>query len=355
MHAGPVRDTLRDGMRDPDGFDGGLDPSELRFRRDSVPAGVWVTFIVCAAALVYVAGWQHEHDTVLAILFAVGALGGGVALALPWDTILRSRWRETVFVSWSVLDLGLILLAAALTGGGDSVFVSLLVVPFVFAAISYPREHVIALCGATVASYLALAAATTTPGDVALMYTATLSCTALMAVWQARNHERRRELLAEASRTDPLTGALNRRGFQSSAASMLAGVSRLGHPASLVLLDLDEFKRFNDSHGHAAGDELLTWVTERIRDSLRPTDSIARLGGDEFAVLLAGADRAAAQAAVRRIAGDLQTRVAASFGIASAPADGEDIDALYRRADAELYEVKHARPGDPVVRRLRPA
>jgi diguanylate cyclase (GGDEF)-like protein len=319
-----------------------------------VPAGVWVTFIVCAAALIYVAGWPHEYETALAVLFGVGAIGGGVALALPWDTILRSRWREPVFITWSILDLGLILVAAALTGGGDSVFVSLLVIPFVFAAISYPRNHVIALCAATVVSYLALAAATSTPGDIALMYTATLACTALMAIWQARNHERRREQLAEASRTDPLTGALNRRGFQPAAASMLASVARLGHPGSLVLLDLDEFKQFNDAHGHAAGDELLTWVTDRIRSSLRPTDSIARLGGDEFAVLLAGADRPAAQAAVTRIAGDLQTRAAASFGIASAPEDGGDLDALYRRADAELYEVKHARPGDP-VRRLRSA
>jgi len=342
-------------MSDPDGLKSGLDPSELRFRRDSVPAGAWVTFIVCAAALVYVAGWKQEHEVALAVLFGVGALGGGIVLALPWDRILRSRWREPVFITWSVVDLGLIVIAAALTGGGDSPFVSLLVVPIVFAAISYPREHVIALCGATVLGYVALAAATETPGDYALIYASTLSCTALMCVWQARNHDRRREQLAEASRTDPLTGALNRRGFQSAAAAMLAGVARLGHPASLVLLDLDEFKRFNDTHGHAAGDELLTWVTKRIRGLLRPTDSIARLGGDEFAVLLAGADRAAAQAVVRRIGEDLGTRARASFGIASAPADGSDIEALCRRADAELYEVKRARPGDVVVRRLRPA
>ena len=177
------------------------------------------------------------------------------------------------------------------------------------------------------------------------MYAVTFGCTALMCDWQARNHERRRELLAIASRTDPLTGALNRRGFQLATASLVAGVTRLGHPASLVLLDLDKFKQFNDTHGHAAGDELLCWTVERIRRSLRPTDSLARLGGDEFAVLLAGADRPSAQIAVRRIADDLSSRIGTSFGLSSAPADGIDIDDLYRRADAELYEAKRARAG----------
>ncbi|MCW2991964.1 MAG: diguanylate cyclase/phosphodiesterase with sensor [Solirubrobacterales bacterium] len=331
----------------------GLDPSELRFRLDSVPAGAWVTFIVCFAGLGYVLGWDHPHDDVMAVLFGTGALGGGVMYALPWERIVRSRYREVVFTAWSAIDLGLIIGLAALQGGGDSVFVSLMVIPIVFAAVSYPRALVIGISVTTVAAYLGLAAATHTPGEATLMYATTLGCTALMCVWQARNHERRRELLAIASRTDPLTAALNRRGFQQAAGAMLAGVTRLGYPASLVLLDLDNFKQFNDSHGHAAGDELLCWTVERIRASLRPTDSLARLGGDEFAVLLAGADRPAAQKAVQRITEDLSPRVVISCGLASAPSDGDDIDALYRRADTELYEAKRARTGGGVVSHLR--
>jgi diguanylate cyclase (GGDEF)-like protein len=339
-------------MWTPTGPDSGIDPSELRFRLDSVPAGVWVTFVVCFAGLGYVLGWDHDNEGALAALFAIGAVGGGVVLALPWERIVRSRWREVVFSAWSVLDLMLILGIAALDGGGDSVFVAVLVIPIVFTAISYPQGIVVALSAATVIGYLALALATETAGAYILMMSATLGCTALMSVWQARNHERRRELLAVASRTDPLTGALNRRGFQLASAALLAGVARLGHPSSLVLLDLDHFKQFNDGHGHAAGDELLCWTVERIRLSLRPTDSLARMGGDEFAVLLAGADRPAAQAAVRRIAEDLSTRVMSSVGLASAPADGSEIDALYRRADAELYEAKRAREGVSTVSRL---
>jgi len=336
-------------MRGDEDLAGGLDPSELRFRLDSVPAGAWVTFIICFAGLGYVLGWEHEHESALAALFGAGALGGGVVLALPWERIVRSRYREIVFSAWSVLDIVLIIGVAAIDGGGDSVFVTLLVIPVVFAAISYPRSLVVAMSVLMIGSYLGLAIATDTPGGYTLIFTATLASTALMCVWQSRNHERRRELLALASRTDPLTSALNRRGFHLAAASLLAGFARLGHPSSLVLLDLDNFKQFNDTHGHAAGDELLCWSVERIRGSLRPTDSLARLGGDEFAVLLAGADRQAAQAAVRRIFEDLSPRVQTSCGLASAPGDGADIDALYRRADTELYEAKRARAGGSTV------
>jgi diguanylate cyclase (GGDEF)-like protein len=339
----------------PEAMNESLDPAELRFRLDSVPAGAWVTFIVCAAGFGYVLAWDHPHRTVLAVLIGAAAVGGGVILALPWEKIVRHPRREIVFAAWSMLDILLIVALAAADGGGDSVFAALLVIPIVFAAVSYPRWLVWTISCAVVVGYIVLALATDTSGGYILMLAATIACTALMGDWQARNHERRRELLSIASRTDPLTGALNRRGFQQAAAAVLAGVSRFDQPASLVLIDVDDFKQFNDTHGHAAGDELLCWTVARICATQRPNDSVARLGGDEFAVLLSGADRPAAQIAVRRIADDLSTRVAVSCGIASAPADGDGLDDLYRRADAELYEVKGAADGEGTVSRLRPA
>src|SRR3954454_2514421 len=242
-----------------------IDPAELRFRMDSIPAGAWVTFIICAAGIAYSLIWDHPHATALTTLFAIGALGGAVVMALPWERIVRSRYRELVFATWSAVDFALILALAALDGGGDSVFAALLVVPIIFAAVSYPRWLVIAISAAVVARYVGLAAASSTPGAYTLMLAATLASTALMGDWQARNHERRRELLAIASRTDPLTGALNRRGFEQASTAALAATARLGTPIALVLVDLDEFKHFNDTHGHAAGDELLSWTVERIR------------------------------------------------------------------------------------------
>ena len=331
----------------------GTDPAELQFRLDSVPAGAWVTFMICAAGIIYVLGWKHPHEAALAGLFAVGAMGGGVVFALPWQKIVRSRHREIVFTVWSALDIVLILVLAAVDGGGDSVFAALLVVPIVFAAVSYPRRLVLAISAAVVAGYVGLAVATSTSGGYTLMLATTLASTALMSDWQARNHERRRELLAIASRTDPLTGALNRRGFEQASTAALAATARLGTPIALVLVDLDEFKAFNDTHGHAAGDELLSWTVERIRTSLRPTDSIARLGGDEFAVILVGADRAAASSAVRRISEDLSSRIALSCGIGAAPDEGADLETLYKRADSELYAAKRALENPGTVSRLR--
>lgn len=324
-----------------------LDPAEQRFRLDSVPAGGWITFIAVGSAAIYVAEWVDRRQLTFALLLAVAAAGGAVVLRLPWAAILRSPWREAVFLGWSLLDVGLVIALAAVDGGGDSPLALLLFIPIVFAGLSYPWWSVAAVSAATVGAYFVLAIASGTDDGLAAMFIGSLACVALMSYWQARNHDRRRELLLVASQTDPLTGALNRRGFQQAAAMMLAGVARFGHPASLVLFDLDDFKGFNDAHGHAAGDELLAWVVQRVRGCLRPTDAVARMGGDEFAILLAGADRTAAETAMGRLKEDLAERIRTSCGVASAPAEGDHLDALYRRADSALYDAKRARVAEP--------
>jgi len=127
----------------------------------------------------------------------------------------------------------------------------------------------------------------------------------------------------------------------------LAGLERFGQPLALMIIDLDEFKAYNDSHGHLAGDGLLVWTTARIRDTLRPTDVLARIGGDEFAVLVAGADAAESRPLATRIRAACAERAPHCTGIASAPADGHDFDSLYRAADRALYEAKRHR-GAPV-------
>jgi diguanylate cyclase (GGDEF)-like protein len=117
----------------------------------------------------------------------------------------------------------------------------------------------------------------------------------------------------------------------------------LRHPVWLIIIDLDDFKGYNDSHGHIAGDRLLAWVVARIAATLRPTDSLARLGGDEFVVLVAGADAAAAEPLAARIHEACLAQAPHCTGIASAPADGVDFDALYRAADHRPYEAKRSR------------
>ena len=166
-----------------------------------------------------------------------------------------------------------------------------------------------------------------------------LALTAAMCVWQAHTHDRQRRELALASWTDHLTGAFNRRGFHERARAELARAGRAGEPVSIVLVDLDGFKRVNDAHGHAAGDELLRWVADRLRAGLRPSDVAGRLGGDEFALLLPGIDVEEAQSVAERLRTTLAERTSASFGTAASPAP-HDADALMLEADAELYRDK---------------
>src|SRR4051812_37843070 len=153
-----------------------LDPAELSFRRDSVPAGGWITFIAVGTAAVYVIGWTDEHAVAYATLLVLGAIGGVVVLLLPWDAILRSRLREPAFIAWSLLDVALIISLAGIDGGGDSPLALLLFIPIVFAGVSYPRTSVLIVGGAVLGAYLGMAIAAGTDGGVILMYLGALAC-----------------------------------------------------------------------------------------------------------------------------------------------------------------------------------
>ncbi len=170
--------------------------------------------------------------------------------------------------------------------------------------------------------------------------------------------------LADARRqaaTDDLTGLANRRAFTTGAAGLLKGP--LTGPegsasAGLLLLDLDRFKEVNDSLGHAAGDELLVELGERIAGCLRGgSDLLARLGGDEFAVLLPGANRVGAERTSARICAALDdpfvldgvtVHSSASIGIALFPEHGSDLPMLLRRADIAMYRAKTRHLGHTV-------
>lgn len=109
------------------------------------------------------------------------------------------------------------------------------------------------------------------------------------------SRRRREERLRHMADHDPLTGLLNRRGFDRELRRHISRISRYGATGSLLVVDLDNFKQFNDSHGHVAGDNLIATVSRGLHGRLRADDVIGRLGGDEFAVLLPEADREQAE------------------------------------------------------------
>jgi diguanylate cyclase (GGDEF)-like protein len=142
---------------------------------------------------------------------------------------------------------------------------------------------------------------------------------------------------------DPLTGLANRRHLEIAYSNLQARTSRSQQPFGLILLDIDHFKRFNDTYGHPEGDQLLIRVAEQLRQCLRSTDLAVRFGGEEFMLLVADSQTEQLFALADRIRNLLQQDLAitASFGLACYQAD-ETLSQMTERADEALYRAKHA-------------
>ena len=320
-----------------------VDLWDVRLRVGTVRFGVWITIAVCSVGSIYCfASWQSPNRALMLALLLAAITSSLAVGTLDAERIVRSRWREVFFLGWSLLDIAFIATIEALDGGARSPLAAVYFLPLVFAALSYPLPAVWAISLLDVGAALTVGAVVGNPDWTYLgFFAATLGCTACLCVWQARQHEAQRRDLARASRTDSLTDSLNRRGFEERLDAELGESLRGGRPLTLVLIDLDDFKRVNDTLGHAAGDELLCWVVTTVRAALRPFDAVGRLGGDEFAVLLPSAARPDALEVAARVRDALTERICATMGVATFPEDGADREELHRRADAELYAAKH--------------
>lgn len=169
--------------------------------------------------------------------------------------------------------------------------------------------------------------------------------------WQTLAEALKRELhsVSELVRVDSLTGLHNRRAFDEHLPREVARSQRLGEPFCLLMIDIDHFKRLNDTYGHPAGDAVLRSVARAIAGCTRPSDLVARYGGEEFAVVLSGIDSGQALAVAERIRRQVALaesglhRVTVSVGVAQyRPSAGDDAEQLLGRADQALYAAKHA-------------
>jgi diguanylate cyclase len=169
--------------------------------------------------------------------------------------------------------------------------------------------------------------------------------------YEARVQQLEKELTQVSAlvQKDPLTFALNRRGLEEAFRIETARAKRYGSALGFVMIDLDDFKKLNDSLGHIAGDRALIHVASLMQATVRPTDFIARLGGEEFALLLPATEVAEAAATAERLQRELAKR---GFQFEGRPwtltfsagavqwRNGESLEEMIRRADAALYEAK---------------
>lgn len=159
--------------------------------------------------------------------------------------------------------------------------------------------------------------------------------------------QRTREL-EQLTRTDSLTDVFNKRAFDEHLRRELAAAQRNRHPLALVYVDINEFKRLNDTFGHQAGDDVLVDVAARLASAVRENDIVCRVGGDEFCVIMPGVDKGDAQTAAHRFLELLvqhdDKQIGVSVGVAdTGPAIFCSGDDLVRQADQNMYRAKRGR------------
>jgi diguanylate cyclase (GGDEF)-like protein len=155
------------------------------------------------------------------------------------------------------------------------------------------------------------------------------------------------ELKARA-RTDDLTALPNFRAFRERIDAELERADRYPAPFGVLVLDLDRFKKYNDTFGHLAGNDALRRVAQSMRETIRAVDFAARYGGEEFAVVLPQVDAQSLAAIAERVRANIEAlpappdgaQLTVSIGGAMYPQDGRDREALFQTADARLYEAK---------------
>jgi diguanylate cyclase (GGDEF)-like protein len=209
-----------------------------------------------------------------------------------------------------------------------------------------PREAVIGAV-ITVAALLPAALPAGASHETGTIFITILVTSAFAFAFSLITSRQRQQLLVLATK-DPLTGAGNRRALEAKLTEVVNAFMRSNRAASLVLIDLDHFKKVNDMYGHAVGDQILKRVTEIMNLRIRVTDSLYRIGGEEFVVVLEGADiehavRLAEQLRTLVVANELvpDHAVTISLGVAELR-KGENGNDWLHRADEALYRAKDA-------------
>jgi len=337
----PLRERLR--WRNPTGNDVERLATPATMARTAALVSLAVA-LNCLVGVLVPGEAQRDDDVLLATAVAAALLGAALLVA----------YNRLPFWSFhAVALLGTALATAAAYGwGSESAYGPLpyvWVTLFAFYFFSRPAALLhVALMAAGYALALVEESPSEDPLDGWIATVVTLLVTGYLIAVARDRLTRLIASLSDAAHRDPLTDLLNRRGFQEAFDLELERARRADQPLSLIVGDLDRFKRVNDSHGHAAGDAVLRRVADAIRGAKRGFDRAARVGGEEFAVLAPDADEHGAYMLAERIraavhqafADEDDESLTISFGISTYPLHGQSADSLLRTADQALYAAK---------------
>ncbi len=301
-----------------------------------------------------------------AAIYGIAGLDGAIEGLLPNDPPFAVVPVIVVFVVFALLvafgprlprralallgPLGVVLIAYALgTSPGPGDCAVLYALPVVWTTFFFGRRGAATVLGCVAVGHalalLLLPASSSYPGRWLDVMVSSCGVALVVLVLEHRN-ELLLARLADEARTDPLTGLLNRRGFDEHAAREFAHVGRDGDTIALATLDIDHFKQVNDEWGHMVGDRVLANLAQVLASEGRAIDVAARLGGEEFAVLMPGSDEAGAEAFIERVREALErsaspglppVRISAGIAATSRPLA---VQVMLESVDRALYAAK---------------
>lgn len=321
---------------------------------------------------------------ILVILLTVVALGGSDLDLRPWVqaaglmllaqgslwVIARRGWDERFEWDPDFLQLPLLVTVALFTvymflvPGGRQLLLMAWFVALLFGAGQLGFREVASVATVMALAYLAAAWELSRTGWELSMAVEGLWAAVFLAVnlyagavfeqlrsRQRETQELRREL-AQQALTDPLTGLPNRRYLEEFLQAELARIRRYGGKCAVVMVDVDDFKHYNDELGHLAGDRILRMLGETMQKHLRVSDVAARFGGEEFGIIMVNTEPAEAGEAAERLRGKIEAtdfpreeiqpgeELTVSAGYACCPKDGQSYEELIEAADRAMYQAK---------------
>jgi diguanylate cyclase (GGDEF)-like protein len=262
--------------------------------------------------------------------------------------LVSTRWSSLFFTAWAGLTFIFIAVGTLLDGGIDSPISYFMIMPLLFAGLAYSAGMVCILTLVGIETTVAVGLLTPNPHwSATLLLCVAMFIAGVITACAAYYRERMTRQLLDAANLDALTGCLSRGAFSDRLVHEAKRARRYRTRFSVIVADVDNLKKLNDSGGHRSGDFAIHSLAVALRVASRDTDIIGRLGGDEFAMLLPRTDELAALVVASRLNEVLRDSagsalVTASLGISTWLGPHDQPDALLRRADEALYVAKRA-------------